>query len=249
MDFVKMHGLGNDFVVLRGPFSPSPMLIEAMCDRRLGVGADGVLVVSPGPPVGMEYWNADGSAAEMCGNGLRCVARYAFDQGWSKGEGFEVDTPVGTQTVLRVASDDWQVGLGSVTIGDSFALAGRSWQSVSVGNPHAVTFVDDLATAPLAVVGPTVNGHFAGGSNVEFARIEAPDRIGLRVWERGVGETRACGTGAVATVAAAMTGGLGKSPSRVQLPGGVLEVSIDNGRATITGPAVYVFEGVWPDAG
>lgn len=245
MKFVKMQGLGNDFVVVEGPFQPEPDFVEAICDRRFGIGADGLLVVRPGPPVQMQYWNADGSAAEMCGNGLRCVARYAFDQGWAKSDSFMVDTPIGERPVYRLSEEEWSAGLGEVSVGDRFDLVGHTFQTVAVGNPHAVTFVEDLGSAPVAEVGPKVSDHFPEGRNVEFARIEGPGRIGVRVWERGVGETLACGTGAVATVVAAETAGLGDHRATVTLPGGELEVELKDGFATITGPALYVFEGVW----
>jgi diaminopimelate epimerase len=248
VDFVKMEGLGNDFVVLAGPFSPTPDQVSVWCDRRRGIGADGVLVVTPvdRSTVAMGYWNADGSAAEMCGNGLRCIGRYAVDHGLVAGTDLTVLTPAGPREVT-VADDTVRAHLGTVTTaGEPVDVGGYRLEPVSVGNPHAVAFVPDCWTVLVAEGGPMVETDpaFSGGTNVEFATVVSPERIDLRVWERGVGETLACGTGAAAAVAAAHRSGLTGSEVEVHLPGGVLRVEIVDGEAWIEGPANEVFRGV-----
>jgi diaminopimelate epimerase len=248
MDFVKMEGLGNDFVVVRGPFEPSSETVAAWCDRRRGIGADGVLVVTPidDTTVQMEYWNADGSPAEMCGNGLRCVARYAIDEDLVVGTEFTVRTAVGDRSV-DVSGPDPRVELGPVeATGASASLAGFDLATVSVGNPHAVAFVSDCYAVPVDAVGPIVEGDptYPDRTNVEFATVVTPDRIAVRVWERGVGETLACGTGAAATVAEAVRSGLTGPAVTVLLPGGELLVEIVDGAAWIEGPARAVYGGV-----
>lgn len=252
MDFLKMEGLGNDFVVLEGE-PPDRETIRRLCDRRTGVGADGVLLVGPAsrPPAAlrMEYWNADGSPAEMCGNGLRCAARYGYQRGWTGGADFIVETPMGerrAQIPDPERPETCRVELGEYEVQGEIAIDGREFFLASVGNPHAVTLVDDPELAPVGEVGPRVENHpaFPDRINVGFA---APDRDGaglrLRVWERGAGETRACGTGAAAAVAVAVGRGLAESPVTVRLPGGPLLVELTGGRAWLTGPARTVFRG------
>jgi diaminopimelate epimerase len=244
--FTKMQGLGNDFVVLEG-IDPDPGLVRRLCDRRLGVGADGVLVVDPRPT--MRYWNADGSVAEMCGNGLRCVARYAVDREWAPaGEWFMIDTAVGPRRAL-VTDSDVTVEIGRVSIAGTVTIAGRSYHEASVGNPHAVAIVDDPDAIAVGEVGPLVERDvaFPEGANVEFVARVAPNRLHLRVWERGVGETLACGSGMV--VAAAVAAGMGEEPIEVVVPGGVGRVVFQSGSGYLTGPAETAFTGEWPTAG
>jgi len=249
MDFVKMEGLGNDFIVLRGPARVTADDVAAWCDRRRGVGADGVLVVTPmdEATVRMEYWNADGSPAEMCGNGLRCVALLARSSGMVGADTFTVETAVGARQAEVRGDGTVRVELGPVADpgGEDLDLAGLTLTAVSVGNPHAVAIVDDPHTVPVEAVGPIVEGdpHFPERTNVEFAAVHARDRIELRVWERGVGETLACGSGAAASVAVAHARGLTDAVVTVVLPGGELQVEIVDGSAWITGPARAVFEG------
>lgn len=239
LDFTKMQGLGNDFVVVDGPLELTPEDVTALCDRRFGIGADGVLVVSSGPPVVMDYRNADGSAAEMCGNGLRCVARYAVDKGWA-GEGeFVIQTPIGPRRA-RVGSGGVSVELGPARITGEKTLAGHDLVLVDVGNPHAVAFVDDPDAVDMALLGPAVQAGFSDGVNVEFARV-TDGGIDMRVWERGVGETMACGTGMAAAVVAA--GRSDGAPVAVHVPGGVATVTVSEGVAWIAGPADYSFTG------
>lgn len=248
MDFVKMEGLGNDFVVVRGPLAPAAADVAAWCDRRRGIGADGLLVVTPlGPSrVRMEYWNADGSPAEMCGNGLRCVGRYAVDEGLAAGPEVLVETAVGERPVT-IGPGAVRALLGTFTAGQvpPLDLAGYHLEPVSVGNPHAVAFVPDCYSVPVSAVGPLVetNPHFPERVNVEFATVVSPERIDLRVWERGSGETLACGSGAAATAALAHRRGLVGPRVTVVLPGGPLEVEIDGDRVWIEGPARAVFRG------
>ena len=245
MDFVKMEGLGNDFVVFDGPLVPTPAQVAEWCDRKRGIGGDGVLVVTGGETVEMGYWNADGSAAEMCGNGLRCVALYAVLRGMVGGDEFTVKTPVGPRRVV-VGEGSVRAELGAVQVGeDTVEIAGYRVIPVSVGNPHAVAFVDDCFAVPIAAAGPLVefDPAFPGRTNAGFATVVGPDRIDLRVWERGVGETLACGTGAVAAVAAAHARGLTGESVTVRLPGGELRVELVDGCAWIEGPARVVYAG------
>lgn len=235
-----MQGLGNDFILLEGA-DPSAEQVRGLCDRRLGIGADGVLSVDSRP--GMVYWNADGSAAEMCGNGLRCVARYSVDRGWSPaGQWFAIATAVGERRAL-VADTKVTVELGTVKIGGTLSIGGRTFHEASIGNPHAVALVDDPDLVELAREGQAVSSDaaFPEGANVEFVKVEAPDRIRMRVWERGVGETLACGSGIV--VAAAVAVGSAPERVRVEVPGGLAEVYFENERAYLSGPAVTVFVG------
>lgn len=240
--FTKMQGLGNDFIVLEGPAKPDVAEVVRLCDRRFGVGADGVLVVSPGPPVVMDYWNADGSPAEMCGNGLRCVARYAHDKGWAESSEFEVDTPIGMRRV-RVGEGLIEVEIGPVLIEGHETIGGEVYQLVDTGNPHAVRLVDDPDAIDLTTVGPEVarQAGFDTGCNVEVIKVEE-EQVTMRVWERGIGETLACGTGMVAAAAVALDGTDGQI--EVVTPGGVGQVTIEDKNAWLRGPVEYVFEGV-----
>jgi diaminopimelate epimerase len=245
-----MEGLGNDFVVLEGPRAVSSAQVIDWCDRRWGIGADGVLVATPlgGNRVRMEYWNADGSPAEMCGNGLRCVARLAFDRGWVDQEAFTVLTAVGERQA-RVA-DQVTVQLGVPDeYGDPREIAGQVTRPLTVGNPHAVLFVDDPAAVDVDELGSRLgtDPSFPDGANIEFATVRSPELIELRVWERGVGETLACGSGAAAAAAVAHRMNRVGSTTTVRLPGGDLLVTLDERGAWLTGPANYVFTGEWYD--
>lgn len=248
--FVKMHGLSNDFVVVDGPIDLEPAEVRAMCDRRTGIGADGLLAVGPGTGGGavhMQYWNADGSTAEMCGNGLRCVVRYAMNRGIVDDGELLVETPAGLKAA-RVRSDgDIAVDLGPIHVeAAAIELHGRPWNTVDVGNPHAVTFVPDPAQAPVTTEGPAVetDARFPAGTNVEYVRVDG-DNIDMRVWERGVGETQACGSGMVAAAAAARLRHPDTDQWNVTVPGGTARVEFDDTHVWLIGPAVAVFEGVW----
>jgi diaminopimelate epimerase len=242
IEFTKMQGLGNDFVVVTGPVKPTTAEVVRLCDRHFGEGADGVLMVVPGQPIVMDYWNADGSPAEMCGNGLRCVARYARDQGWSESDEFKVDTPGGIRKV-RIGEGVVEAEIGPVLIEGQETIDGFTYWLVDTGNPHAVRIVDDPAGIDLAGLGPRVASEagFDAGCNVEFIAIDG-NRVTMRVWERGVGETLACGTGMVASAAVALDGADGTVD--VDVPGGSGQVIIEDGVAWLIGPAEYVFTGV-----
>lgn len=248
MDFVKMEGLGNDFIVIEGPAEPAPEEIASWCDRRRGVGADGVLEVTPIDPdrIRMRYWNADGSSAEMCGNGLRCVARYAVDRSWVDGTRFAVETAVGPRPVEINDDGSARVLLGTPAGGDEVMIGDLLVHTVDLGNPHAIFWVDDPGSAPVESVGPQVEtaAVFPEGTNVEFASVVRENLIDLRVWERGVGETLACGTGAAATAFLAHRQGQVGSEVVMRLRGGDLKVYLTEEGAWIEGPANTVFRGV-----
>jgi diaminopimelate epimerase len=183
----------------------------------------------------------------MCGNGLRCVARYAVMKGWEpEGEWISVVTPVGERRAL-VEGDTITVEVGHVTIGGMLTVGERVFHEANIGNPHAVTLVEDPDQVDVLAEGPDVSADpaFPHGTNVEYVAVEAPDRIRLRVWERGVGETLACGSGMVA--ATAVASGAPSYPVTVQVPGGSGQVFFQGGAGFLLGPAVHVFDGDWPD--
>lgn len=238
-----MNGWGNDFVVLDGPISLSEADIVALCDRRFGVGADGVLVVTPGDLIGMDYWNADASPAEMCGNGLRCVARYAYDRSWSTGPEFVVRTPVGLRKV-KISDGTVEVELGPAEISGELDVDRARYMTVNVGNPHAVTLVAELDRIDVAAIGAMVESKIRGGSNVEFMTVGASG-VRMRVWERGVGETLACGTGMAAAALVAHEQHDLPWPVQVAVPGGEGTIDHRDGTMFLSGPATYSFQGVW----
>ncbi len=250
LSLTKMHGLGNDFVVLAGPLTLSEKQITELCDRHFGVGADGLMIVSRLPSgVKMEYWNSDGSVAEMCGNGLRCVARFAVENDIVAPGSFAIDTPVGRlEAICKKDKDLVEVQVGKVMFeGNTVELCDMTFHTASVGNPHAITFVDDLASAPVDSVGPKVetDSYFPNKTNVEFARVVDASMLELRIWERGVGETLACGTGMVASAVVANKLGLTSLPVTMKVPGGEAKIWVDEfGYARISGPAVKVYTGV-----
>lgn len=253
IQFAKWEGLGNDFVLIDAALvDVGPDLARALCDRRYGIGADGVLVVDRrGPVPRMVVWNADGSRPEMCGNGLRCVAAHLAGVG---GDGaLTIATDAGEKgcAVAAAGQDRFDV---TVEMGAArprgevaFTVDGRehAFLDVDVGNPHAVTFAD-YDEAAIDRVGPAVAVAPASGTNVEFCRVEA-ERIAVVVWERGVGRTLACGTGACAVAAAACDTGRASYgvPIRVALPGGELTITVTAGSRALRmrGPARRVFSG------
>lgn len=247
MEFTKMEGLGNDFIVIDGPEDLYPQQIAELCDRRRGIGADGVLEVAPlsNVRVRMRYWNADGGAAEMCGNGLRCVARYAHDRNLVDAEVFTVETAVGPRVVELRSNGLVRVQLGTPVVGTELEVGGVTVHTVEVGNPHAISWVEDTKRAPVRQLGPEIetSDQFPDGTNVEFATVSGPNRIDLRVWERGVGETLACGSGAAAAAFLAHEQGYVDSSATVRLLGGELRVDLDEDGAWIEGPAKTVFSG------
>ena len=277
MRFTKMEGLGNDYVYVNGFETevPDPTgLARLISDRHLGVGSDGLILVLPSETadVRMEMWNADGSRAEMCGNGLRCVGAFAHRRGLVDGPEMTVETGAGPLDVRVLETDD--VGRSTVRIelgrprldraeipmlgpagrvlDEAIEAAGETLRitAVSLGNPHAVAYVDDVARFPVARIGPALETHpaFPNRVNVEFVELRSRTEVTQRTWERGTGETKACGTGAAAVAVAGVLTERTASPLTVHLTGGDLEVSWDGAGAVIqTGPAVEVFSGEWPD--
>lgn len=253
LDFEKWQGLGNDFVVIEGD-DPGEQAAIALCDRRRGIGADGVLALTEvAEGVRMIVRNADGSRPEMCGNGVRCVVGYvASRRGLESGElvvmsdagprrcGFS-RTPEGAFLV--------SVAMGVARLGEALEFppaGGRTFVRVDVGNPHAVSF-DPFEDGDLDLVGPALERATKGGVNVELCRVVHPRRIEVVVWERGCGRTLACGTGASAVLAAAVATGHSPSdePVEVVLPGGPLSIVYEAATSALTmsGPAAFVFRG------
>lgn len=256
VDFVKYEGLGNDFVIVEAEDVPRLALdVPAICDRRRGVGADGVLVVlpprTPGAIARMVVLNADGSIPEMCGNGLRCVALHVARRRGAGGT-LIFDTDAGAKTcVVDEGEGLVTVDMGVVRFTGDVAidLDGDVWELAlgDAGNPHAIT-TRPATAAEIDRVGPRLATHpsFANGTNVEFTTVRSPTEIDIVVWERGVGITQACGTGACATVAVAVAKGWAQPETdlAVRLPGGVLQIRLDaRGHAIMRGPARHVFSG------
>ena len=259
-----MQGTGNDFIVVNGFAEPQPerfySLAREICDRHFGVGADGLIWLLPSEEADarMRIFNADGSEAEMCGNGLRCAARYLLDAGLAPHGKLTVATGAGVLTV-REAAEGYEADMGipcleaariPVAMPDNriaLEVEGRrlSFFCVSMGNPHAVTFDLFPDDKVFTWLGPLIEKHhaFPNGTNVEFCRL-AEGRLDVRVWERGVGATLACGTGACATLTAAASLGLTGREALVHLPGGTLDIRwAKDGHIFLTGPAEVVFEG------
>ncbi|MDA2978693.1 MAG: diaminopimelate epimerase [Actinomycetota bacterium] len=248
MDFVKVQGLGNDFIVFDGPFEPTESDVVRWCSRMTGIGADGVLVIEPETDsrVLMRYWNADGGEAEMCGNGLRCVALLAWERGWVAEPDFVVQTAVGDHPVMvRGEVVKAFVGVPKRFRTEPLSIAGNDLYPMSIGNPHAVIFVDDVDEADVTRIGPIVehDALFPDRTNVEFVQVLDEGGIKARIWERGVGETLASGTGAAASAYMAHAVHDVAQPIRVQLRGGTLTISIDDAGAWMEGPAEIVFSG------
>jgi diaminopimelate epimerase len=249
MEFVKMAALGNDFIVVTEAVELDRSTVAAWCERRTGIGADGVLMVTPedGNRVRMRYWNADGNEAEMCGNGLRCVALLAWERGWVSDREFIVETAVGPRPVHVKENGSVKALLGEPHEHRVAALtvAGQAVTPVGIGNPHAVLFVPDPEEADVANIGARIERDpiFPGGANVEFAAVRPDNVIDLRVWERGVGETLACGTGAAAAAYAAYRLGEVGARTTVRQPGGDLIVEFDEEGAWLEGPAGIVYAG------
>ena len=243
LTFTKMQGLGNDFIVLDGPISLGSDEIVELCDRRFGIGADGILTVTNGDPIRMGYWNADGSEAEMCGNGLRGVARYAYDRGWAADRNFAIQTPVGVRAT-RVLEHAIEVEIGRPTVVGHTTIDERRYHLIDIGNPHAVLVVDNPGEFDVSGVGPAVerDPQFSKGTNVEFMRV-SDGAVEMRVWERGVGETLACGTGIVAAAFVATKTDRLDGTISVSSPGGLADVEIRDGVAWLRGPAEYSFRG------
>jgi diaminopimelate epimerase len=255
--FSKYHGLGNDFVLVEGPLM-DPARAVRICDRRRGVGADGVVTILPGrspeAAATMHIYNPDGSVAEMCGNAIRCLAVHLAARSTTAASELLFDTGAGPRRCTLHRGAGGAIEAVSVEMGPArvegeqdFEVAGERLHAVRVnmGNPHAVLF-DAPTRERAAAVGPRIESSVAGGVNVGFAR-PGPSGIDLVVWERGAGLTDACGTGACAAAVAAVRSGAVKAgaPIEVRLPGGALQITVAPGleRVTMRGPATHVFDG------
>jgi len=250
--FLKGHGTENDFVLVPAEVELTPARVRALCDRRAGIGGDGVIRAVRGDDDRwfMDYLNSDGSVSEMCGNGIRVYARYLHDH---EGEPFpmEIATRDGVKTLTATDDDTITVDLGEPrVVGETkVGVGSRSWPAthVDMGNPHAVAFVDDLAEVGSLLAAPDHDPVvYPDGVNVEFVVRRGEAHVAMRVHERGSGETRSCGTGACAVMVATATAD-GRGPGsayRVDVPGGTLTVTwTDDDRVLLTGPAVIVAEG------
>jgi diaminopimelate epimerase len=248
------HGTHNDFVLVFDPLDENSITTAqtaAICDRVDGIGADGLIrMVKRNEKWFMDYRNADGSLAEMCGNGIRVMARYLVERGHQPEGIFAIDTRDGVKHLRVPLKDDISVNMGQVTDeGESITAGanGQMWNgyNISVGNPHAVVFVEDINQVGELLESPVVRpkGSYPEGVNVEFVQITGENEISMRVYERGSGETQSCGTGTCAVALAATIHTKGKLPATwiINPPGGRLEVSIDgHSNATLIGPAVLV---------
>lgn len=274
MKFTKMHGAGNDYIYIDGfaeSVSDPAALAVTLSNRQFGIGSDGLILILPSQRahVRMQMFNADGSEAEMCGNGIRCVAKYAYDHGLVQDKTIQVETAAGVKTLQLFTHADNRVEKVRVNMGaprlerghipmtgpaesrviaEKLTILERTFDitCVSMGNPHCVIFVDDLDRFPVERYGPAIENHalFPRRINVEFVEVLNPGEVRQRTWERGAGETLACGTGASAvTVAGVLTG---RTERRLlnHLRGGDLELEwAEDGSIYLTGPAVQVFQG------
>ena len=278
MKFTKMQGLGNDYVYvncLKEKIADPPELARKISDRHFGVGSDGLIMINPSDKADfeMEMYNADGSRAEMCGNGIRCVAKYVYDYGLTDKTYISVETLAGIK-YLDLTVENGKVSLvkvdmgqpilepekipvevkGSRVVDEPLLVDGKEYRMtcVSMGNPHAVIFVDeDVKNLPLEKIGPSFENHtcFPKRVNTEFVRVIDRHTAEMRVWERGSGETLACGTGTCAVAVACVLNGLTEDAITVHLLGGDLYIEWDREKNTVymTGPAEAVFDGEWPE--
>jgi diaminopimelate epimerase len=277
MKFTKMHGIGNDYVYVstfdqKAPADPARLAI-AVSDRHFGIGSDGLILIGPSERADarMRMFNADGSESEMCGNGVRCVAKYIHDHGIARQPRVAVETGRGVLTLdleveggqarrVRVdmgapilsASEIPTTLPGDPPVNAPLVVAGRplAITAVSMGNPHAVVYVEDVANFPVETLGPVLEHHpsFPRRVNAHFVEVLGPNEVQMRTWERGSGITLACGTGACAVcVAGVLTGRTGRKVL-AHLPGGDLELEWpgDGQSVFMTGPATEVFSGEWP---
>jgi diaminopimelate epimerase len=277
LHFTKMHGIGNDYIYINGFEESLPedlsTLAVTMSPRHTSVGGDGVICILPSKiaDVRMRMFNPDGSEAEMCGNGIRCVAAYAYDRGLCQRTQMTIETgggiknatltldSLGRTDAVRIdmgvpklsGADIPSVFEGSPVLMQPLTALGKPWPVtlVNMSNPHAVLFVKDTSTAPVQTVGPVleVNPAFPQRCNIEFAQVVDRTHLTMRVWERGAGETYACGTGASASVVAAVLNGLTDRHVTVKLPGGELKIFWDEqtGHVYMTGPIAYVYDGTF----
>ncbi len=277
MRFTKMHGAGNDYVYVNcfeEPFPKDPAgLARRIADRHFGVGGDGMILILPSQRADaqMRMFNADGSEAEMCGNGIRCVAKYVYDHGICRRPTLRIETQAGVLSlelevsggrVDRVRVDMGEPILdadripttlpGSPVVNAPLKIARKRLcvTCVSMGNPHCVTYVDRLADDWVLGIGPKIENdpHFPRRVNAEFVEVISPQEVRMRVWERGSGETLACGTGASAVCVAGVLSERTERKILAHLPGGDLDLHwADDNHVYLTGPAVEVFSGQWDD--
>ena len=273
--FTKMEGCGNDYVYINGftqsvPAEEKPALVRRLSDRHFGIGGDGVIFINPAKEADfeMEMWNADGTRSEMCGNGIRCVARYVYDFGLTDQKEFSI-VSAGKIKYMTLYEQDGQISAVRVNMGQPILEAdqipvradhspvinvpievqGKEYRMtcVSMGNPHAVVFVDSTEDFPLEQVGPYFENHpcFPNRTNTEFVQVIDRSRVRMRVWERGTGETLACGTGCCATAVACVLNGLTDNAITVEVLGGELRIEWDREKDLVwmTGPATVVFSG------
>jgi diaminopimelate epimerase len=278
IEFSKYQGLGNDFILIDNRRNTKPIITPeqaiAICDRHFGIGADGVIFALPGKAdtdYTMRIYNSDGSEPEMCGNGIRCLAKFIADlEGNTEvNKSYKIDTLAGLIVPKLEENGDVTVDMGEPeltaskipttltgvegkVIGQQLEVADRSWlvTTVSMGNPHCITFVEDSDAIALEQVGPLFEHHavFPQRTNTEFIEVIKPDYIKMRVWERGAGITLACGTGACASVVAGVLNNKCDRFCTVELPGGCLQInwSAADNRVYMTGPATKVFQGQYP---
>ncbi len=278
MKFTKMHGTGNDYVCVNcfeERIDNPSQVARRMSDRHFGVGGDGLVLIHPSAVADcrMRMFNADGSEAEMCGNGIRCLAKYVYERGIARKEEMTVETGAGVLTLRLFVHDGLvekvQVNMGAPRlspgeipvslpgegiVGASLGVLDREFgiTCVSMGNPHCVVFVDDVKNFPVEKYGPPMETHeiFPRRANVEFVQIVNSGEVIQRTWERGAGETLACGTGASAACVAGVLNDLTRRAILVHLSGGDLEIEWKkDDHVYMTGPAVEVFEGEWKMSG
>ena len=273
MEFTKWQGCGNDFVLIDGrkqePDDYASFAVK-VCDRHYGVGADGILVVLPSERADfrMRIFNADGSEAEMCGNGIRCFARYLYEYGLTNKTEFPVETGAGILVPRIILTHGQITGVcvdmgephlmgeeipvcghdGEMVIDQPIDVGGKTYRmtGVSMGNPHCVVFVEDAETFPIGELGTQFEHHemFPRKTNTEFVEVRDRGHVRMRVWERGAAVTLACGTGACATTTAAILNDFTDRNIEIQLDGGKLNIEwADNNHLYMTGPAVQVFAG------
>lgn len=278
MKFTKMHGCGNDYVYVNGfteKVADKPKAVVTLSDRHFGIGSDGVIFINPSQQADfeMEMYNADGTRAEMCGNGIRCVGKYVYDHGMtdktsitveSFGKVKYLDLTVENGKVVKVkvnmgkpeltANDVPVVSEHEQVIDEEIIVKGKAYRMtcVSMGNPHAVVFMDDVEHLAIEEIGPYFENHerFPNRTNTEFVQVIDDSHVKMRVWERGTGETLACGTGCCATAVACVLNHLTGAHVTVQVLGGEIEIYWDQKENLVymTGPAVTVFEGETEEA-
>ncbi|MTI84610.1 MAG: diaminopimelate epimerase [Firmicutes bacterium] len=276
MHFTKVHGLGNDFVMVDAESEELPgnlsKLAQAVCDRHFGIGADGLVLIWPTDEadIRMQILNSDGSEAEMCGNAIRCVSKYIYEKGIIKKEQIKVETKAGIMVpevsvqngvVAAVKVDMGEpkldrkeipmLGSAGMVIGENLKVGEHNFKvtAVSMGNPHVVIFVVDVDEVPISHWGPRIENHniFPNKTNVEFVQVLNRSEVRMQVWERGAGPTMACGTGACATAVAAHLNGFTEKQVSVHLASGSLDIEwSENNHVYMTGPAEEIFSGDYP---